>query len=67
MKTQKNKQKQKKPKKTQKKQQGIKERESEKKNKQVTLPPHPIFLNDFSHVVYLFLLQNLLSTIHLRY
>ena len=28
---------------------------------------HPIFPNDFSHVVYLFLHQNLLSTIHLRY
>ena len=28
---------------------------------------HPIFPNDFSHVVYLFLHQNLLSTIHLCY
>ena len=28
---------------------------------------HPIFPNDFSHVVYPFLHQNLLSTIHLRY
>ena len=27
----------------------------------------PIFPNDFSHVAYLFLNQNLLSTIHLRY
>ena len=28
---------------------------------------HPIFPNDFSYVVYLFLHQNLLGTIHLRY
>ena len=28
---------------------------------------HQIFPNDFSHVVYLFFHQNLLSTIHLRY
>ena len=28
---------------------------------------HPIFPIDFSHVVYLFLHQNLLSTIYLRY
>ena len=28
---------------------------------------HPIFPNDFSNVAYLFLHQNLLSTIHLRY
>ena len=28
---------------------------------------HSIFSNDFSHVVYLFLHQNLLSTMHLRY
>ena len=41
-------------------------RESEKKKK-VTLPTDPIFPKDFSHVVYLFLHQNLLSTIHLRY
>ena len=28
---------------------------------------HPVFPNDFSHVVYLLLHQNLWNTIHLRY
>ena len=28
---------------------------------------HPIFPNDFSHVVYLFLYQHFLKTIHLPY
>ena len=41
-----------------------KKREGEKK---VNLPTHPIFVNDFSHVVYLYLHQILKSTIHLRY
>ena len=40
-------------------------RESEKKK--VTLPTQPIFPNYFSHAVYLFLHQNFLSTIQLRY
>ena len=39
-------------------------KENKTKDKKET---HPIFLNDFSHVVYLFLHQNLLSTIHLHY
>ena len=73
MKAQKNKQKQnkRKEKKTKethtknKTKQGIRERKSEKKK--FTFPTHPIFLNGFSNLVYLFLHQNLLSTIHLRY
>ena len=65
MKTQKNKQKQNKTKKTQKKytqnriKQKIKERE--RVRKKVNLPTHPIFPNDFSHVVYLFLHQKSLE------
>ena len=71
MKAQKNKQKQNKRKEkkqkkhTHKTKQGIRERKSEKKK--FTFPTHPIFLNGFSNLVYLFLHQNLLSTIHLRY
>ena len=42
-----------------------KKREKERERK-VTLPTHPIFSNDFSHVVYLFFLQYLLTTIHLH-
>ena len=41
-----------------------KKREKERERK-VTLPTHPIS-NDFSHVVYLFFLQYLLTTIHLH-
>ena len=43
---------------------GQRERETERERKKFT---HPIFLNDFSYVVYLFLHKNLLSTIHLRH
>ena len=76
MKTQKNKQTQNKTKKipkethNAKQKQKIKERErvsKKKKKKKVTLQTRHLFPNDFSHVVYLFLHQNLLSTIHLRY
>ena len=38
-----------------------------KKRKKVILSTQPIFPNDFSHEVYLFLHQILLSTNHLRY
>ena len=37
------------------------------KTKQNKNETQPIFPNDFSHVVYLLLHQNLLSTVHLRY
>ena len=64
MKNQKNKQKQNKktPKETHTKIIIIKD-ERERARKKT----HPIFPNDFSNIVYLFLHQNLLSTIHLRY
>ena len=37
------------------------------KDKTYKKETHSIFPNDFSHAVYLFLHQNLLSTIHLHY
>ena len=42
------------------------EKEERERERKVTLPTHPIFSNDFSHVVYLFFLQYLLTTIHLH-
>ena len=54
-------------KKTKQKQNKTNERKREKRKKKVSLPTHPIFSNDFSHVVYLILHQNSLSTKHLRY
>ena len=48
----------------QKKRKKEKKREREKK---VTLPTQRIFPNDFSHVIYLALYQNIERTKHLRY
>ena len=42
-------------------------REKQREKKKVTLPMQPIFPNDFSHVVYLVLHQNLKSVDHSRY
>ena len=47
-----------------KKERKKREREREKK---VTLPTQRIFPNDFSHVIYLALYQNIERTKHLRY
>ena len=59
MKTQKNKATTKTPKESHK----DKKKTKAKDNKET----QPIFPNDFSHLIHLFLHQNILSTIHLRY
>ena len=61
MKTQKNKATTKTPKETHKDKKKKKEEAKDIKETQ------PIFPNDFSHLIHLFLHKNLLSTIHLRY
>ena len=66
METQKNKQKQNKTKKPKRNTHKTKDKR-EKARKKIALPTRPIFLSDFLLVVYLFLHQNLLSTIHLHY
>ena len=45
-----------------------KQKQEKKTTKQnIKKRPTPFFPNDFSHAVYLFLHQKLLSTMHLRY
>ena len=55
-----------KTKQSEKKERKKKKREREREKK-VTLPTQRIFPNDFSHVIYLALYQNIERTKHLRY